>query len=662
MHMGEFFLVAIAIVASSMMVDALNEIEILGPLEEVYPGVNYSWSPQEFAGFFYDIDEDLGAERITFNVSDNNIIMENTGVIYQTTSQEKNFELKEWGSYKLIGFLGEPYFVSYYGPNPTLNMIALGETGKPCLFKESDNTNLMNEEQLSEVLMDSNEYRLVSPTSPLRLEDGYQLTIASIDITGKKILIKLLKDGEVIDTKVRQPSIKNAKIDDKTYYYRTDVGSVKDIITIAVHFRNTFPGTDGYMAIVDGVFQISDIPTYVKRGTRYGNMTIQSIETNPEKITLINKEKDISLKDNEDIPLTRNIKIKTSNQVDLSSTPLKFQIYRVIKKPGTYQIRGTVADLGDDEVIWDRSNFAGFYCDMDNDLGKERITLRLSDRTPDAAILSEDKDNDGNRGVVYITQTESKPFEFESWGQYDVIGFLGEKCFAAYDKKMNEESKYLSNKEPFLWKSSKDKDIMDDEQLSRVLNDTDEYITVPLGKSLKLDEGYELTIRSIDFEGNKIYLELSKDGNIIDNKVISPSNQETILNDMTYFYKKDIGESKNVAVIGIHFDNAFRSLDDSIAAIDGIFQIEDTPNSIEFNKDYGLMSIRSVDQNSGKITMDNKDYEIILSKGKDILLMENMRIRTADQDYISELNPLRFYIYREAIIPTLSGETIKAFT
>jgi hypothetical protein len=52
-----------------------------------------------------------------------------------------------------------------------------------------------------------------------------------------------------------------------------------------------------------------------------------------------------------------------------------------------------------------------------------------------------------------------------------------------------------------------------------------------------------------------------------------------------------------------------------------------------------------------RIVMDNEDNEITLSNDKDITLMDNIRIKTADQD---DGKPLRFYIYKSVSIE--SGE------
>jgi hypothetical protein len=57
------------------------------------------------------------------------------------------------------------------------------------------------------------------------------------------------------------------------------------------------------------------------------------------------------------------------------------------------------------------------------------------------------------------------------------------------------------------------------------------------------------------------------------------------------------------------------------------------------------MSIRLVDPTTMTIIMDNKDHPITLTRNKDIALMGNNHVKTADQDETSVSNPLRYYIY-----------------
>ncbi len=110
----------------------------------------------------------------------------------------------------------------------------------------------------------------------------------------------------------------------------------------------------------------------------------------------------------------------------------------------------------------------------------------------------------------------------------------------------------------------------------RILVDNDDEMTVTSGTPLKMEEGYELAIKSIDIDGNKVYLELNKDGVMIDSKVIQPSTDNALMSDKTYYYKKDVADSKDLVILAVHFKNAFRGADQNLATVDGAWQISDT--------------------------------------------------------------------------------------
>jgi valyl-tRNA synthetase len=122
------------------------------------------------------------------------------------------------------------------------------------------------------------------------------------------------------------------------------------------------------------------------------------------------------------------------------------------------------------------------------------------------------------------------------------------------------------------------------------------------------------------------------------------------MKDKTYYYKKDIGDSKDVVIVAAHFKNAFRGADQNLATIDGLWQLSDTPQDVSENTEYDKMTIQTVTANT--ITMNNEDNDITLSKNKDITLMPGVSIKTADDD------ALRYYIYKEATIEG-DGEVAK---
>jgi S-layer protein (TIGR01567 family) len=197
---------------------------------------------------------------------------------------------------------------------------------------------------------------------------------------------------------------------------------------------------------------------------------------------------------------------------------------------------------------------------------------------------------------------------------------------------------------PVLYERSDHSNLLGDQELSEVLIDDDSESTIETDKPLVLKDGYELGIKSVDEDGKKVFLELTRNGDAVDYEAIGPSIGT--LNDETYCYKKDVGDTSDVVTIAVHFKDAFHSSGKDIATTDGIFQISGDPKFLDSNEDYGRMRISSVDPDQGIIIMDNQENPITLGEDKDLELMPGFRIRTADQDEISALNPLRFYVYR----------------
>ncbi len=294
-----------------------------------------------------------------------------------------------------------------------------------------------------------------------------------------------------------------------------------------------------------------------------------------------------------------------------------------------FEIRGQVTNLGEKNFLWNNTNFGGFYYDIDNNIGTEQIAFNLSNRNEkNSSAYLRDKEVDSIRGITYSTKAQPKNFKFEPWGQYMVLGFLGERYFAAYNSPPTlgmidaEESAYF-----FYDESEKSSNLMMFGQISRILLDSDAEITLTSANSLKLDENYELAIKSIDVDGNKVHVDLLKDGQIIDSKIVKPSMSNAKMKDKTYFFKTNLEETEDVVTIAVHFKNAFQSGGTSIATVDGVFQISETPTSIAEGEQYDRMTIKDFDPADMNIIMDNKDNQIRLIKKIDILLMNDIYIK-----------------------------------
>lgn len=342
--------------------------------------------------------------------------------------------------------------------------------------------------------------------------------------------------------------------------------------------------------------------------------------------------------------------MKKSTLLAISLVLVSIMATNIVEEADGVEVRGQVTDISVPSFAWNTLNFPGFYYDLDENVGNEQITFKLYEEEPTSAILDGNTDADGNYGITYTTTAQSKGFKFKPWGQYNAIGFLGEGYFAAYDNTVTQSMK--DNKEPvaYLYDNSQDKNLMTNEQISKVLIDDNTEQTITSNNPLMLKEGYVLNLKSVDKSADTATLELTKDSKVVDTKIVAPSKRDATISDKTYYYKANIGAAKGIIQIAVHFKNAFYSSVDNLATVDGIFQLSKEPISIEPRQQYDKMSVLNVDSNAMTITIANKDYRVLLNKNKDIALMGNIHIKTANQNTISDSNPLRYYIYKMAAV------------
>jgi S-layer protein (TIGR01567 family) len=296
--------------------------------------------------------------------------------------------------------------------------------------------------------------------------------------------------------------------------------------------------------------------------------------------------------------------------------------------------RGPIAEVIDgNSYSWGPRAFPGFYYDIDENMGAEIITFTMNGNTLDDSTVP--------RGIVYTTQGQMKPFSFEGWGYYYIIGFLGEGYFAGYNKDTNNGG---TSK---LYKESDTANLIDNGKLCKIFRDNDDEQEVTNYRPLNLDEGYELRIKEVDDKGNKVYIELYKDGSKVDESIVEPSDDSLDLENSTYIYSKNLGDSDEVSMIAVHFKNAFINSDTAMATIDGEWQISEEFIEVEEGSNYGMMTINDIQsgENDMIIEMDNEDHRITLTANKNVNLMGNISIKVADQEKINKDNPLRFFIY-----------------
>ena len=542
--------------------------------------LDYTWNYLSYSGFYYDLDTGDGSESMTVHLeSDSDRSIDEGDLEYETTPITTEFEYDDWGDYQVIGFMAEKYFAGYLDTT-----------------EFADENSIMSDGILSKVLIDENDKKSVYAGSSLTLEDGYVLNLVEVDTDGDNVYVTLSKDGSQIDETIVK--------DNGTYVYETELGDTgDDIPVIAVHFGNIFQGNEASAVFVDAIFQISDDYITIDSGDSYGVMELKTVSD--EKITMENDDS-ISLNKGKTVSIMGKLKF-----IIADDSTLRFAPFVDMSEAGTYELRGTVSE--GEAFEWTPLNFEGFYYNIDEGIGTENLEItELSDRTID----------DGD--LVYTSTPENVSFEYDDWGDFDVIGFMAGKYFAGYPE--NDFTDSVS--------------LVSQGQLSKVLLDESDKTSLVSGTSFTMEEGYALNIVEVDVNGDTVYVSLTKDGEEVDDDIVSSGS--------TYVYKMDVGDVDDVPIIAIHFQDVFQGQESSAVFVDGIFQISDEYVSVESGETFEEMEVTSISEDG--ITMKNED-SISLTKGKEIPVMGNVTFKVADSSEV------RFYPFVE--VKTASSDSLE---
>jgi S-layer protein (TIGR01567 family) len=537
----------------------------------------YTWNAQSFSGFYYDLDSGVSSENMT--ITDIGRSIDKGNIEYATSPAVTKFKRNQWGTYQVIGFMADKYFAGYT------------EDSEPV----QDDISPISDGILSKILIDSNDKKSVSSGESLAFEEGYSLSIKEVDVNGNSVLVDLEKDGKVVDESV-VPS-------GGDYIYKTSLGKSTDVPIIIVNFGSVFSGAESSAVFTQGIFQISDNDVEVKNGDDFGEMEVKSISSNG--ITMENSN-DVGLSRGDTVDLMGNIKIQVADDDTLRFAPVVDT-----SQAGTYELRGTVYDkdkngdiTSDSPFTWTSFNFEGFYYNIDEGIGTESLSIqKLNGNT----IPSDE--------LVYQSTPQNVSFKHKNWGNFTVVGFMGDKYFAGYpDEAVNGSVDRVS--------------VLSNSVLTKVLTDSDDKTSISQGSNFALQEGYSLSIKEVDVNGNSVWVQLEKDGSVVDDNFVSAGQD--------YVYKTDIGKATDVPLIIVHFGTVFSGAETSAVFMQGIFQLSDEYTEIKNGDTFDKMEVTDV-SDSG-IKMKNSD-DIGLSRGENTTVMNNVSFKTADD------STLRFYPY-----------------
>ncbi|KAB3544645.1 MAG: hypothetical protein C5617_006940, partial [ANME-2 cluster archaeon] len=200
----------------------------------------------------------------------------------------------------------------------------------------------------------------------------------------------------------------------------------------------------------------------------------------------------------------------------------------------TLEVRGNVVSISasNPELVWNATNFAAFWYDLDDDLQSEVLTL-------DAGVLNEAVDDRtiDEDALTYTTHTIYQEYELhENEGLtvgskhpdgdtgYWIEGFMAKK-YVAIDGNADKLSKLL------------------------VEFEDDDKKTLATSEEWDLGGGFSLTANQINLSSGDVGFTLKKDDKELDNEVIATYGTRQ---DCVYTYTADIGGEETIPVFSCY--------------------------------------------------------------------------------------------------------------
>jgi S-layer protein (TIGR01567 family) len=261
-------------------------------------------------------------------------------------------------------------------------------------------------------------------------------------------------------------------------------------------------------------------------------------------------------------------------------------------------------------ITMDANKFAAFFYDINNNVTTETLSIKKTSDTTGRTI--------GKNALVYtstIAQTNYKYTGATGWSNstYSVLGFFADKYIPL---KSNDASK-----------------------LAKLVLDSKDKYTLKTGEKLDLGSGYSLTAKQVDVDGKKVWLELDKDGQYVDDQVVDTTSGSATWTDTL---DKIQGED-NVQVLRVHVTSVFQGAVDSVAQIEGLWLI-DYANAIKISTSDEFGKLNDVSINGASLTISNKDT-FSLTRDSDQEIGQGLYFRIADAD------TLRFYAFKQQTAP-----------
>ncbi len=469
------------------------------------------------------------------------------------------------------------------------------------------------------------------------LGEGYNLTVEALDTTTspRQAWLSLSKDGKILENKVVNEGNVYA-------YIEKSVSGESDAPIFVTYVESIFTGGEGMSAFVQlrYTWLISQKVLEVKVGDKFGVFEVK--EANENYVLLYNKDKTISFDQNTVQTLYGDLKFKVAD----SSTALRF--YLIVEKsaPGKYEVRGGTYDNTRSSyrsLVWDAQRFPGFWYNLGSAKTSENLAVDQSassltnasrtiefekllyntSRTDQKYKVFSEKTLKVEKGLSYSSSTGFT--KSTTGGYYARLGWFGD-LYVAVNGKANKLAKLIKEQDKL------------------------EKQTLKLGTSWDLGEGYNLTVEALDTTTSprQAWLSLSKDGKILENKVVNEGNV------YAYIEKSVSGES-DAPIFVTYVESIFTGGEGMSAFVQLRYTwlISQKVLEVKVGDKFGVFEVKEANENY--VLLYNKEKTISLDQNTVQPLYGELKFKVADSS-----TALRFYPIFEQTIQAAPKVELKA--
>ena len=537
----------------------------------------------DWAGFYYNLDDGLGTETMTFvPVATNKLTID-----YHTQREYIDYAFPNWtdgGSppvklqYAIIGFFAEPY-------------VALNG----------------NANKIAPLVIDSNDKFVLGVGQELDIGYGYSIMAQQIDVNGNKAYLQLMKDGQVIDSGIINANGTTA--DSKTWTLEKDAAGEKNVEYLRICVNQVFQGTQSSLVEIKGLWAADINSAFeVKSDVDYGKWEAGTMSN-----TALNYQaKEVALGSNITTELGKGIIIKTGKNY---STNHMFYLAKVYTDPGNYTIRSTIYNYTSTAtpITYNYENFAAFYYDLDTDKNTEFMEI---------AVFNGTKIDKGD--LTYWTEPDFVEYAYNGWGDnknYWIMGLFGQS-YVPFNMPAGSG----------LGTAGSDNNLAGQKMGKLVLDSSDKYV-LGVGQTLDLGEGYSMVAQQIDVNGNKAYLQFFKDGQQVDSGIV---NTDTSSNDSkTWEITMNLLGEKDVQVLRVQVAQVFQGTQSSLVEIKGIWLMDyKNARELKTSDSFGSFDFDSYSDTGavvgpGPVLSFSSNKDVSLSRDANITLYDNFGILTS---------------------------------